>query len=112
MVIMETKFQKINIRIKKHSYYVLVVSIFLIVYYSIGPIIPESNHIIRRLKAIIGYFIALPFMIVAIVLTIKIFSFYISRKFKPPIKYLVMITPFLIFMLWFILTLFIGVILK
>ena len=90
-----------DIRIKKYSIYIFVGSIFLIVVYTIGPLVPESNHFIRRLKAIIGYFIALPIVLICIILSIKVLSYYISRKSIPSIKYFLMIIPFVVFMIWF-----------
>ena len=89
-------------QIKRYSYYVFVGTIILMIIKIFNLLITDESFLTRKIQFITGYFITLPIIFVSLILTIIVLFYYISRKFKPPIKYLMMIIPFLIFMIWII----------
>ena len=82
----------------KFSYYVLIGFIILVVINIFSIYLPEDSvNFMRKLKPIIGYFIFIPIFLITLILSIIVLKDYIKNKFEKPIKYFLMILPFLIY---------------
>lgn len=85
-------------KVIKYSNYSFLGFISLSSIYIFFQFLPEdSNQFVRRLRAIIGYFIVAPIILASLYFSTIVLFDYVAAKFKQPIKHFLFILPFLLF---------------
>ncbi len=98
MVLITLNIHQMTNKIKKFSYYVFIGFIILVMINILSMYMPEDSiDFTRKLKPIIGYFIFIPIFLIILFLSIIVLVNYIKNKFDQPIKYFLMILPFLLY---------------
>lgn len=102
----------VSIKIKKYSLY-SIIGFTILLSMNLLQLLPEETSLfVRRFKAIVGYFIFIPLLIITSYFSFIIFWDYLKNRFKQPIKYFLFIVPFLIYLIYFFIIMIYGVFIK
>lgn len=88
---------------KKFSYYTLIGLIILLSINILSIIIPENSiGIVRRISGLLNWFVFIPVFLITAFFSLRVLIDYLKHKFKLPINYFLMILPFLIYFISYI----------
>lgn len=88
--------------IKRASLFNIVTAITIIVAVSVQLHLSGEYIYFRRARAILGYFIIIPSLMITLIGTIIVIKYYLSNRFNKPYKYLFLTIPSILILLYII----------